>query len=179
MHHYKSTISCVLKPKIKFELLYLMLTDCGQVKPNGGSDLSLHWLSYWPVSWWYQTITWTSVVLSSKLFYGIYLRKISQKVLINLIHNIYLKITHLKLPPHLSGGQWIIFALGMANTAHFKLHAHHTWFIIYCVLLCTGTEWFYPNHSGLLHWQWGNQDCRSARKSTLKDMVEWVTEIYQ
>ena len=52
---------------------------------------------------WCQTITWTNVDLSSKVFCGIHLRPISQEVQMNLIQNMCSEITPLILLPHLPG----------------------------------------------------------------------------
>ena len=49
----------------------------------------------------HQAITWTNIDLSSKVFCGIHLGAISQKVYMNLIHNICSEITLLELLPHL------------------------------------------------------------------------------
>ena len=59
-------------------------------------DLGQNWLRYWLVAWQHQAIPWTNADLSSQVFYGIYLRTISQELLQISIHKISLKITLLE-----------------------------------------------------------------------------------
>ena len=72
--------------------------------------------SFWPSDaiWWHRSgwtlvqamacclmaITSTNIDLSWKMFCGIYLRAISEKMLVNLFYNLFSKIRDLKLPPH-------------------------------------------------------------------------------
>ena len=50
-------------------------------------------------AWQHQTITSTNIDLSSKVFYGIHLRAISEDLLMNLIHDMCSMFTLLKLLP--------------------------------------------------------------------------------
>ena len=69
-----------------------VLTHCSLVTPYGDIELSQYWPRKWLFAWRHQAITWTNIELS-KVFCGIYLRAISQKVLINLICSLCWKIT--------------------------------------------------------------------------------------
>ena len=67
-------------------------------------DLRQHWFRYWFGAGWHQSTTWTKVYLSSKVFCAIRLIAISQEMCNILVDKINFKITLLKLPPHLPGG---------------------------------------------------------------------------
>ena len=70
------------------------LTYCGLVEPYGDIDLGQHWVRYWLCAWQHQAITWTNVVLSSKMFCDIHFRTISQEMIMNLdLCNTYSVIT--------------------------------------------------------------------------------------
>ena len=58
---------------------------------------SCDWLRSWHVACWYQASNWTNVNLSSKVFCGIHLRAILQKMIMNLIYNTWYEITLSKL----------------------------------------------------------------------------------
>ena len=78
---------------------------------NCWKKCSLCWIHFWKYKnifafsiiyqWWHQAITWTSVDFPSKVFCFIHLKVVLQNVLKMLIHKISLKITLLKLQPHL------------------------------------------------------------------------------
>ena len=89
--------------------------------PYGNIHLGQHWLRQWFVAWRHETITRTNVDLSSQVFCGIYLRAISQVVLINL--NMCSDITFLKLLPHLPGANDI--------SIEFKIHSN-LWYMSEC-----------------------------------------------
>ena len=58
--------------------LPVQLNHCGLLMPYGDLDLIQHWLRYWLVAWQCQTITWTNIDLTPKVFCDIHLRAISQ-----------------------------------------------------------------------------------------------------
>ena len=81
------------------------LTHCGLVMPYGDIDLGQHWLRHWLVAWQHQTITWTSIDISSKVFCGIH-SAVLQELLLNLIHDMCSDIT-LQIINISNRGQWV------------------------------------------------------------------------
>ena len=71
-----------------------------------------HWLMQWLAAWWHQAITWTNIVLSSKVFCGIHLRATLQEHVMTLIHNMCLAIIVLTHRPLGDLKEiWVIFKL--------------------------------------------------------------------
>ena len=71
--------------------------------PYGDIDLGQHWFRQWLVAWRHQAITRTNVDLSSVKSCGIHLRAISHEMLKICTLDVSLKITNLRLHPHLPG----------------------------------------------------------------------------
>ena len=83
-----------------FIAIFNDLTHCGQVTP------SQHWLRYWLVAWWHQSITWTNVDSSSIMPCDIHLRANSQEMPHPSITKITLKIiswNFIEIPQGLRG----------------------------------------------------------------------------
>ena len=84
--------------------------------PYGDKDLGSHWPRQWLVAWRHQT-TWPNVEKSPAKCFAIHLRVFSQKMLTISIFDMSLKITYLRLQPHLQGVNELTPLL-----MHFKLH---------------------------------------------------------
>ena len=111
LHLSDQQFYCVLRYFLYYRFLsslFQPLTHRVLVLLYDSINLSQHWLRYWLVAWRHQAITLTNVDLSSKnlkVFVNIYLRAISQEILMNLICNRCSKIT---LPRLLPQGQWVL-----------------------------------------------------------------------
>ena len=79
------------------------LTYCGLMISYDIINTGQHWLRSRFAAWRHQAITWTNDHLSSNVLCGIYVRQMSQAVLMNLIRDMYSKITLVKLLRHLPG----------------------------------------------------------------------------
>ena len=86
----------------------ITLTHCGLATPYGDIHLGQHWSREWLVAWRHQAITWTNVDLSSVKSCGIHLRAISHEILKIFTLNVSLKVTNLRLHPHLPGTNVLI-----------------------------------------------------------------------
>ena len=69
--------------------------------PYDHIDMGQYWLRWWHVAWWHQTIIYTNVDSSSKVFCGIHLQAILQEMHRNIIHNMHSENTVSKLLPNL------------------------------------------------------------------------------
>ena len=59
------------------------LTHCGRVTPYDDINFGKHWLRWWLVACRHQAITWNKIDFSSKAFWDIHLRAISQEMPMN------------------------------------------------------------------------------------------------
>ena len=71
--------------------------------PYDNRDLGQHWLWQWLGAWWNQTVTWTNFDWPSARSSGIHQGQISWDMLKISIFDRCLKITNLRLQPHLPG----------------------------------------------------------------------------
>ena len=76
-------------------------TQCGLLTAYGDINLGQHWLRQWVVGWGHQAINWTNVDLTSVFVFFIHVRAILYKKLKIFVLDMSLKITNLRLLPHL------------------------------------------------------------------------------
>ena len=116
--------------------------------PYDDRDLGQHWLR-WPVAWWHQAITRTSVDLSWKAFCTIHLRAISQQALKISVHKAGLKITLCK---SFSGVSELRFHRGCAKEGSIH-HLCTTWNNETWCTLVDGSKQIHWSHDDVIKWK--------------------------